>query len=187
MIAIGLRNPYAKSETGAGLVPVWCLLTVRCLMFYGYICCLTGSKYLEYNSSIRTETILNKSNNRTLNKHLTEYWIIEQSKPNKNRTDRIIGWTAERNNREQNRTNRKLKWIQDNEYETFCFRPRGIILIESTQIRWFSRWSGGGGWSGRAEAQRRPRVSKLRAKGLSGCHSSEITAEAARREARGPS
>ncbi len=25
--------------------------------------------------------------------------------------------------------------------------------VESTQIRWFSRWSGGGGWSGRAVAQ----------------------------------
>jgi hypothetical protein len=49
----------------------------------------------------------------------------------------------------------------------------GIILIESTQIRWFSRWSGGGGWSGRSEAQRRPRVSKLRAKGLSHYHSNE--------------
>jgi hypothetical protein len=44
---------------------------------------------------------------------------------------------------------------------TFCFRPRGITFIESTQIRWFSRGSGGGGWSGRDVAQRRPRVSKL--------------------------
>ncbi len=99
MIAIGLRNPYAKSETGAGLVLVWCLLTARCLMFYGYICSLTGatgSKYLEYNSSWQ-KTILNKWSNRTLNKQITEYWIIEQSKSNKNRTDRIIGWTEERN------------------------------------------------------------------------------------------
>jgi hypothetical protein len=44
---------------------------------------------------------------------------------------------------------------------TFCFRPRGIILDEPTQIRWFSRCSSGAGWSGRAIAQRRPRVSKL--------------------------
>ncbi len=70
---------------------------------------------------------------------------------------------------------------------TFCFKPMGIILVKSTQIRWFSRWSGGGGWSGRAEAQRRPRVSKLRAKGLSTYHSSETVVEAARREATGPS
>ncbi len=58
-------------------------------------------------------------------------------------------------------------------------------MIESTQIRWFSRSSGEGGWSGRAAAQLRPRVSKLRAKGLSDYHSNEIAAEAARREARG--
>ncbi len=37
----------------------------------------------------------------------------------------------------------------------------------------------GGGWSGRAEAQRRPRVSKLRPKGLSDYHSSETVVEAA--------
>ncbi len=42
-----------------------------------------------------------------------------------------------------------------------------------------------GSWSGRAAAQRRPRVSKLRAKGLSDYHSNEIAAEADRREARG--
>ncbi len=36
------------------------------------------------------------------------------------------------------------------------------------------------GWSGGAEAQRRPRVSKLRAKGLSDYHSNEIVVEAAR-------
>jgi hypothetical protein len=38
---------------------------------------------------------------------------------------------------------------------------RGIILDESTQIRWFLRQSDGGGWSTRAIAQLRPRVSKL--------------------------
>jgi hypothetical protein len=41
--------------------------------------------------------------------------------------------------------------------------------------------------SGRAAAQQRPRVSKLRAKGLSDYHSNEIAVEAARQEARGPS
>jgi hypothetical protein len=44
----------------------------------------------------------------------------------------------------------------------------------------------GGGWSGRAEAQRRPRVSKLRDKGLSDYHSRETVVEAARRGASGP-
>ncbi len=29
----------------------------------------------------------------------------------------------------------------------YCTRPRGITLIEFTQIKRFSRWSGGGGWS----------------------------------------
>jgi hypothetical protein len=43
----------------------------------------------------------------------------------------------------------------------------------------------GGGWSGRAEAQRRPRVSKLRTKGLSDYHSSETLVEASRRGASG--
>jgi hypothetical protein len=50
---------------------------------------------------------------------------------------------------------------------TFCSRPRGITLIEPTQIRWFSRWSCGGGWSSRAIAQRRSRILKLGFKGLS--------------------
>ncbi len=52
-------------------------------------------------------------------------------------------------------------------------------MVESTQIRWFSRRSGGGGWSGRALAHRRPRVSKLRLKGLSDYHSNEPAVEAA--------
>ncbi len=43
-----------------------------------------------------------------------------------------------------------------------------------------------GSWSGRAEALRRPRVSKLRAKGPSDYHSSEIVVKAARRGASGP-
>ncbi len=59
-------------------------------------------------------------------------------------------------------------------------QAKGITLIESTQIRWFSRWSGGGGWSSRAEAQQRPRVSKLRAKELSDSNSSETVVKAAR-------
>jgi hypothetical protein len=46
---------------------------------------------------------------------------------------------------------------------------RGIALVESTQINWFSRRSGGGGL-----------------KGLSEYHSSETAIEAARREASGP-
>jgi hypothetical protein len=68
---------------------------------------------------------------------------------------------------------------------TFCFKPRGIILVESTQIRWFLRWSGGGGWSGRAVAQRRPRVSKLGLKGLSDYYSNKLAVEAAGRGASG--
>jgi hypothetical protein len=46
--------------------------------------------------------------------------------------------------------------------------------------------SGGGGWSSRAGAQRRLRVSKLGLKGLSYFYSSEIAVEAARRGASWP-
>ncbi len=63
---------------------------------------------------------------------------------------------------------------------TFCSKPRGITLIESTQSRWFSRWSGWGGWSSRAVAQRRPRVSKLGLKGTANYHSKEIAVKTAR-------
>ncbi len=63
---------------------------------------------------------------------------------------------------------------------------RGIILVQSTQIRWFFRWSGRGGWSGRAVGQRRLRVSKLGLKGLSDYLSNEKAVEAARQEANGP-
>ncbi len=69
----------------------------------------------------------------------------------------------------------------------FCIMPRGITLIESTQIRWFSRWSDEGGWSGRDVAQHRPRDSKLGLKGPSDCHSNEILVKAASRGASGPS
>ncbi len=53
-------------------------------------------------------------------------------------------------------------------------------MVESTQIRLFSRRSGGGGWFSRAIAQRRPRVSKLGLKGLSDYHSNDTAVEAAR-------
>ncbi len=55
-------------------------------------------------------------------------------------------------------------------------------MIESTQIRWFSRCSGGGRWSGRALTQHRPRVSKLGLKGPSDYHSNEIAVEATKWE-----
>jgi hypothetical protein len=66
-----------------------------------------------------------------------------------------------------------ISWEQPEYYRflicdqgTFCVRPRGIILVKSTQIRWFSRWSGGEGWSSRAVAQRAEAKSlKTRVKG----------------------
>jgi hypothetical protein len=64
--------------------------------------------------------------------------------------------------------------------------PFWIILVNSTQIRWFSRWSGGEGWTGRAISQRRLRVSKLELKGLSDYHSNETAVQAARQETSGP-
>jgi hypothetical protein len=60
------------------------------------------------------------------------------------------------------------------------------ILHQATQIRWFSRRSGGGGWSGRAITKWRPRVSKLGLKGLSDSHSNETAVKTARRKASGP-
>jgi hypothetical protein len=57
---------------------------------------------------------------------------------------------------------------------------RRIVVVESTQIRWFSRRSGGGGWSGRAVAQQRQRFSKIGLKGLSDYFSNETVVEAAR-------
>jgi hypothetical protein len=65
-------------------------------------------------------------------------------------------------------------------------QERGIILAESTQIRWFLKQSGRGGWSGRAVAQWRQRVSKLGLKGLSDYHSNKMAVEAARLWAGGP-
>ncbi len=59
-------------------------------------------------------------------------------------------------------------------------------MVESTQIRWFSRQPGGGGWSGKVIAQRRPRVSKLGLKGLSDYPSNEIALKPARQGASGP-
>jgi hypothetical protein len=56
--------------------------------------------------------------------------------------------------------------------------------LRSDSSRDDQAWEAG---PGRAEAQWRPRVSELRAKGLFDYHSHEIAAEAARREARGPS
>jgi hypothetical protein len=76
-----------------------------------------------------------------------------------------------------------ILWVPLCAQGTFCFEPRGIIFVESTQIRWFSKRSGKGGWSGRAVAQLRPRVSKLWLKRLSNYHSNEIAVEVARREA----
>ncbi len=90
IIAIGLRNPYAKSESGVGLVLVWCLLTARCLMFMGNRLLLLYDGQQDQNTwntipVSGQKTTLNKSNNRTLNKQIKQ---IEQ-----NRTDWINTWT----------------------------------------------------------------------------------------------
>jgi hypothetical protein len=52
---------------------------------------LWGSKYLEYNSSIRTKN--------TLNKQIIEHWIIKQSDSNKSKTETNQSHTADNNNR----------------------------------------------------------------------------------------
>jgi hypothetical protein len=48
---------------------------------------------------------------------------------------------------------------------TFCIKPKGIILVESTEIRWFLRLSSGGGWSGRASSSTEAKILKTRVKG----------------------
>ncbi len=46
------------------------------------------------------------------------------------------------------------KLIKPGKIRSLLFaRPRGIILIESPKISWFSRRSGGGGWSLLSESQ----------------------------------
>ncbi len=79
-----------------------------------------------------------------------------------------------------------VKFHNCNDSVTWVVGNYGFILVESTQIRWFLKWSGREGWSGRAITQRRPRVSKLGLKGLSDYHSNETAVEAARRGANGP-
>jgi hypothetical protein len=60
------------------------------------------------------------------------------------------------------------------------------IYVIISKAKWWPTWLPDlPGWSGRAEAQPRPRVSKLRAKGLSNYHSSEIVVVAARQGASG--
>jgi hypothetical protein len=61
-------------------------------------------------------------------------------------------------------------------------QAKGIILVESAQIRWFLRRSGRGGWPSRAIAQRRPRVSKL---GLRDCPTTTPMRQQARQPDRG--
>jgi hypothetical protein len=60
------------------------------------------------------------------------------------------------------------------------FKQKGIILIESTQVRRFLRWSGGGGWSLSLEAKC-PKTSQGTIRSV---HSDQIVLMMARREAR---
>ncbi len=75
VIVIGLSLPILRKR--------W-----RCLLYYVYWlpvgCCMgaTGSKYLEYNSTIRTENTLNSRtlNNRTKAVHRTKQWMKSTNK-----------------------------------------------------------------------------------------------------------
>ncbi len=67
-------------------------------------------------------------------------------------------------------------------------QAKGITLIRSTQISWFSRWSGGahgGGWSSRAKL-RGGQESQTKGQGTVQLPPQWATAEAARRGARRP-
>jgi hypothetical protein len=77
-------------------------------------------------------------------------------------------------------------WVPTEHSRDILQQVKGIILVESIQILWFLRWSGGGGWSGRAVAQLRPRVSKLRWKKLSDYHFNVTAVKEARQGASGP-
>ncbi len=81
---------------------------------------------------------------------------------------------------------------QPGDYRFLTMRSRDILHQAkggsswSSPLRWFSRWSGRGGWSGRAVAQQRTRDSKLGLKGLSNYRSNETAVKAARQGASGP-
>jgi hypothetical protein len=79
----------------------------------------------------------------------------------------------------------EILWVPTMHSRDIMQQAKGLILIESNQIRRFSKWQVGVGWSGRAVAQQRPRVSKLGLKEPSDYHSNEIAVEAARRGAMG--
>jgi hypothetical protein len=64
-------------------------------------------------------------------------------------------------------------------------QAKGITLIESTQIGWFSRWSGGGGWSGRTKLSG-GQESQTKGQGTVRLPLKWATAEAARQGASGP-
>ncbi len=102
IIAIGLRTPMLSQNQVQvlymydfyWLLDVWCLWVH--LLCNGYQ--VTSVVSWDRNTwniipVSGQKTILNKSNNQTLNKQISEHWIIEQSEPNKNRTNRKIGWT----------------------------------------------------------------------------------------------
>ncbi len=45
----------------------------------------------------------------------------------------------------------RILWVPTKRSRDILHQAKGITLIESTQIRWFSRWAGGGGWPSRAK------------------------------------
>jgi hypothetical protein len=119
---------------------------------------ITGSKYLEYISSI---TIMHNDNNNQTKSILNE----KQQK-----TQLGVWYTVHRRNDLYNDWTIfliKLKrrypgLIRDAlcTQGTYCAKLRGITLIESTQIKWFSKWSDGEGWSLLSEAKSLKTTSK---------------------------
>ncbi len=128
-----------------------------------------GSKCLEYISSIRTMHKWHKNCQQSAMKQLDKYvWITIESlewaerMPTKMHnvntqyeqfnnslgryfnTGRIMKTAGKRRN---------LLSAQGTSRDTL-HRPQGITLIESSKIRWFSRWSDGAGWSLLSEAKR---------------------------------
>ncbi len=126
---------------------------------------LTGSKYLEHISSIRIM-------------HIDKLAIIDKKQMDKYiqiRTDYWYSWMNASVIVDSTYTLRTIycpyivrstitlirlviKYSWDNKGLTMRSRdilnkPKGIILIESTKIRWFSRRSGRGGWSFLSQAK----------------------------------
>ncbi len=76
-------------------------------------------------------------------------------------------------------------WVPTGHSRDILLQAKGITGIKSTQIRWFSQWSSGGGWSGRAKLSGGQEC-QTKGQELSGCHPSWQQPKQPDGRARGP-